>query len=243
MASAGAFRSSNPIFHNQDAARLALEKLRWPDGPVCPKSSCGAGVGPDVAKLAHRDGLYRCRTCRGQFTVTVGTVFASSKVPLSKWLQAAHLISSNKRKADVPIRLVEAELDVTYKTAWHMVHKMLGASTAYTGPNTVFGEKVKKHISAVRPKAPKVKLGNFTPWYIWRRKHPLGERIVSAGLLSSFALAEAPAENLDLTECLLRLLIAGAPKLSKSAKRKAAKLSRKLSRLKRGMVPAVTPQL
>jgi transposase-like protein len=235
-----AFQSTNPIFTDNPTARAALEALRWPDGPVCPKADCEAD-GLTVAKIggakqSHREGLYRCRACGGQFTVTVGTLFASSKVPLSKWLQAAHLISSNKRNINVSVRQVETALSVTYKTAWHMVHKMLSASTAYTGPNTVLGEKVRKHISGTRPKAPKVKAPYFAPWYIWRRKHPLGERILATGVLSSFARADAPTENLDRTECLLRLLI--APKLSKLAKKKVAKRSR----LDRRMVLVATPQ-
>ena len=211
MNSAREFRSSNPIFHNEDIARLALEALRWPHGPVCPKNNCAAAERAVVkmggVKQSHRAGLYRCKTCRGQFTVTAGTVFASSKVPLSKWLQAAHLISSSKRKIGVPIRQVETELGVTYKTAWHMVHRMLNAATAYKGPNTVFGEKIRKHISTIRPKPPKVKAPYYAPWYIWRRKHPLGERIVATGLLSSFAATNSPLENLDRTERLLRVLI------------------------------------
>jgi transposase-like protein len=206
-----AFQSTNPIFHDESTARLALEKLRWPDGPVCPKSSCGAS-GPAVAKMggvkqSHRAGLYRCRTCRAQFTVTVGTIFASSKVPLSKWLQAAHLISSNKRNIGVSIRQVEVDLGITYKTAWHMVHKMLDASTAYTGPNTVFGEKIRKHINTIRPKPPKIKAPYYAPWYIWRRKHPQGECIESTGLLASFAAPHSPLENTDRTERLLRVLM------------------------------------
>jgi transposase-like protein len=96
-----AFQPANPIFHDDKIARMALEAMRWPDGPVCPKSKCAAS-GLAVAKMggvkqSHRDGLYRCKICRGQFTVTVGTIFASSKVPLRKWLQAAHLISSREQ--------------------------------------------------------------------------------------------------------------------------------------------------
>jgi hypothetical protein len=82
------------------------------------------------------------------------------------------------------------------------------AATTYKGPNTVFGEKVRKHISAARPKAPKVKTEwGFAGWYRWRRKHPMGEPVVSTGLLSSFATPNAASENTDRTERLLRVLI------------------------------------
>jgi hypothetical protein len=71
------------------------------------------------------------------------------------------------------------------------------------------------------------------------KKHPSQHTIEATGLLSSFASANAVTESLDRTERLLRLLIATDPKRHRAAKRKAAKLSR----LKRGMVPAVAPQL
>ena len=91
------FKRCNPIFHDDHIARTALEALRWPGGPLCANADCGAS-GAAVAKIggakqSHREGLYRCKSCRRQFTVTVGTAFASSKVPLSKWMQAAHKVS------------------------------------------------------------------------------------------------------------------------------------------------------
>src|SRR5215207_6747698 len=68
----------SPIFKDEDAAREALEATRWPDGPTCPH--CGSVK--RIAKLegkTHRPGLYYCNECKGQFTVTVGTVFERSK--------------------------------------------------------------------------------------------------------------------------------------------------------------------
>ena len=75
---------SSPIYHDKDKAREHLEAIRWPDGPICPH----CGVLDNAAELngkAHRPGVYKCRDCRKQFTVTVGTVFERSKVPLNKW--------------------------------------------------------------------------------------------------------------------------------------------------------------
>jgi transposase-like protein len=65
-------------------------------------------------KHSHRDGLYRCKTCRGQFTVTVGTIFERSRLPLQDWLRAIHMLSATQ---PVTIREIEVELGVTYKTA------------------------------------------------------------------------------------------------------------------------------
>ena len=77
-------------FTDETAAREALEAVRWPDGPYCPH--CGNADQDKIAKWrarsSHRPGLYQCNECHGQFTVTVGTVFERSKVPLTKWLLA-----------------------------------------------------------------------------------------------------------------------------------------------------------
>src|SRR3954452_15947188 len=71
----------NPVFTNEDAAREHLEKMRWPNGAVCPR--CG---GQDrVVKMegpSYRAGLYECRKCRRQFTATIGTIFERSHIPL-----------------------------------------------------------------------------------------------------------------------------------------------------------------
>src|SRR3569833_1380307 len=71
----------NPIFTDETAARDHLEAIRWPEGPICPH--CGNSNQERVAKVqgekqSHRPGLFYCNECKGQFTVTVGTVFELS---------------------------------------------------------------------------------------------------------------------------------------------------------------------
>ncbi len=73
----------NPVFHNEDKARKWLESHVWPDGPYCPH--CGSVEATKLHGKAHRPGVYQCNGCRQQFTVTVGTLFERSKIPLSKW--------------------------------------------------------------------------------------------------------------------------------------------------------------
>ena len=73
----------NPIFNDLTKAREALELVRWPNGPWCPH--CGNSDEAKIAKVegkkqSHRVGLYYCNESKGQFTVTVGTVFERSKV-------------------------------------------------------------------------------------------------------------------------------------------------------------------
>ena len=69
-----------------------------------------------------RPGLYKCKDCRGQFTVTVGTVFERSKIGLHVWLQAVYLLCSSKK--GISSKQIERMLGVTYKTAWFMTHRI-----------------------------------------------------------------------------------------------------------------------
>lgn len=112
----------NTIFVDEDEARQALEQVRWPQGPVCPH--CGT-IGDRIALVAgtgHRPGLYYCNECEGQFTVTVGTVFERSKVPLTKWWMAVYLLNSSKK--GISAHQIHRTLKVTYKTAWFMMHRI-----------------------------------------------------------------------------------------------------------------------
>jgi transposase-like protein len=202
---------------------------------VCSKSTCGA-TGPAVAKMgglkqSHRDGLYRCKACRGQFTVTVGTIFQRSKVPLNDWLWAIHLFSATQ---PVTIREIEIELAVTYKTAFQMWKRVCAVLRGYRGHNKGFGPKVTAFITSTRPKS----IEGLANWRDKSKKLLNGENGVPkvTGLLSTFA-SHGSAENFERTERLLRVLLAAVPKPSKSAKKKAAKLRR----LERGAVLAATP--
>ncbi len=87
------------------------------DGAVCPK--CG---GADPYKITPkpgsktRKGLYKCRACRKQFTVNVGTVFEDSHIPLSKWLLAIHLLASSKK--GMSAHQLHRDLGTSYKATW-----------------------------------------------------------------------------------------------------------------------------
>lgn len=120
-----------PQFTDADAAREHLERLHWPQGAHCPHcGSVGVQKLPDQRgkpsrrnpEGAIRKGLYQCGDCRKQFTVTVGTVFEDSKVPLNKWLLAVHLMVSSKK--GISAHQLHRMLGVTYKTAWFMAHRI-----------------------------------------------------------------------------------------------------------------------
>ena len=117
---------TDEIFHNADAARVHLEALRWPNGPVCPH----CGVFENVTRLQgakHRKGLLQCNSCKGHFTVTVGTVMEASPLPLNKWVLAFHLMASSKKGYSA--HQLHRTLGVTYKTAWFMEHRIREAMT------------------------------------------------------------------------------------------------------------------
>lgn len=109
-----------PHFLDEDKARERLEAIRWPDGPECPH--CGLINATKLTGKKHRKGVYQCNSCRQQFSVTVGTVFERSKVPLHKWLLANHLIVSSKK--GISAHQLHRMLGVTYKTAWFMMHRI-----------------------------------------------------------------------------------------------------------------------
>jgi transposase-like protein len=115
---------TDPIFHNEDAARAHFEAIRWPNGPYCPH--CGNADEDEIVKLtskAHRAGLYQCRECREQFTVTVGSVMESSHIPLHKWALGFYLMASSKK--GVSAHQLMRTLGIgSYRTAWFMCHRI-----------------------------------------------------------------------------------------------------------------------
>lgn len=115
-----------PHFKDADKAREYLERLRWGDTPICPH--CGV-IGKHWALTAKADskkpgraGLWKCSACRKQFSVTVGTVFERSKIALNVWLQAVFLLCSSKK--GMSAHQLQRMLDVQYKTAWFMAHRI-----------------------------------------------------------------------------------------------------------------------
>jgi transposase-like protein len=124
-------------YSDEPAAWEFLESIRWPNGPVCPH--CGT-VGhayflkpkqprtSRTGKVSHRR-LWKCgeRQCGKQFTVLVGTIFESSKIPLSKWLLAFHLMCANKN--GVAAYELHRTLEISYEAAWFMSHRIRYALT------------------------------------------------------------------------------------------------------------------
>ncbi|MCH7831817.1 MAG: IS1595 family transposase [Proteobacteria bacterium] len=141
---------SNPRFHNEDAARKYLEKIRWPDGPVC--AFCGqlSTVRP-VRGKSMGPGWYYCTDCQDKFTVRVGTIYERSHIPLHKWVMAMHLMAASKK--GISAHQLHRMLGITYKSAWFMSHRireamrddnpspMGGPGSAVQADETYYGQK------------------------------------------------------------------------------------------------------
>jgi transposase-like protein len=122
---------NQPEFKSETAARQWLEAVRWPHGPVCPHCGSVSEQHYALKGKAHRPGLWKCKDCREQFSVTVKTVFERSKIKLHVWLQAMQLMSSSKK--GISSKQLERMLGVTYQTAWFMSHRIREAMKADGG--------------------------------------------------------------------------------------------------------------
>ena len=108
----------------EDQAREILERIRWPEGPVCPHCN-----GTSVTRLnsdpekSTRDGVIQCNECRKQFTVTVRTVMHRSHITLRQWVQAFHSMCSHKK--GVSALQLQRNLGLhSYRPAWHLAHRI-----------------------------------------------------------------------------------------------------------------------
>lgn len=181
---------SAPYFHDEALAHEEVERRLWPNGPVCPKCH---GQDRITAVKGGRIGLYRCGPCKRQFTVKVGTVFEASHVPLNVWLQAVHLMTSSKK--GISSHQMMRLLDVTYKTAWFMTHRIREAmkedSWQVTGPLGGAGQTVEGDETYMGGKAHNRAHGPIPP------KHPVVALVERGGRVRSFHVPNVTAANLS----------------------------------------------
>jgi transposase-like protein len=122
-------------FSDEQVCIDAVAKMRWPDGVVCPHAECAADK-PYYLKTQKR---WKCRVCRRQFSVKVGSIFEDSPIPLQKWMPAIWLLTNCKN--GVSSWEIHRALGVTQKTAWFMLHRIrLGMKENYGhGPMNKIG--------------------------------------------------------------------------------------------------------
>lgn len=126
-------KGQNLVFMSEDEARLHVENLRWPNGPVCPH--CKSSDVYEMEGDSIRAGLRRCRKCKKQFTVTVGTIFEDTHLPLSIWIQAFHLICTSKK--GISALQLQRNLGIgSYRTAWFLAHRIRLAMKCQPKPDS-----------------------------------------------------------------------------------------------------------
>jgi transposase-like protein len=131
-------KGQNVLNLTEDQARQHIEKLLWPDGqPVC--RNCGSVNCYRMEGKSCRPGLCRCRDCEKQFTVTVGTIFEDSHLPLTVWVRAIHLMSTSKK--GISALQLQRNLGLgSYKTAWHLAHRIRLAMQCTPMPKLLKGD-------------------------------------------------------------------------------------------------------
>jgi transposase-like protein len=114
--------------NDEARARQYFENLRWPDGPVCPHCELVNGAYKITPKAGSRtrQGLWKCKACRGQFSVTVKSIFADSHIPLEKWLRIVHCFCGSPDGVNIR-QLWRAVGFGSYRTAWLASHRILWA--------------------------------------------------------------------------------------------------------------------
>lgn len=103
-------------FGNDEKCRIYLEKLRWPDGVKCIRCQS------DKISQIYKRNQFHCDGCQYQFSVTAGTIFHDSHLPLMKWFAAIYLLSESKK--GMSALQLKRTLRVSYKTAWFLCHRV-----------------------------------------------------------------------------------------------------------------------
>ena len=183
---------TNPIFHDEDAARAHLEELRWPNGPVCPHCEEANNVHRLQGK-SHRKGLIQCNACLLTFTVTVDSVMERSKIALPKWVLGFHLMAASKK--GISSHQLHRMLGITYKSAWFLsmrIREAMGLDPETdNGPMGGDGRKVESDETYVGGKARNAKKGKPTP-----KKHPVVALVDRGGRLKARHVPNVDANNI-----------------------------------------------
>lgn len=182
---------TNPIFHDGDKAREHLEAQRWPNGPFCPH----CGETERFSRLhgkSHRPGLFQCNSCEQAFTVTVGSVMERSKIPLTKWVLAYHLMAASKK--GMSSKQLQRMLGVTYKTAWFLtmrIREAMGPDARTHGPIGGEGKIVESDETFVGGKKKNVHVGKPEP-----KKHAVHALVERGGEVRARHVPDVTAKTL-----------------------------------------------
>jgi transposase-like protein len=191
---------TDPLFHDDTAARKWFEAARWPDGPICPKCKSPKHY------MTRKPGVYRCAapTCRKDFTVMTGSVMERSHAKFTDWAVAFHMAASSKKGFSA--HQLHRELGCQYNTAWFMFHRVReamrrggldlpplgGEGQTVEADETYFGRQENPQPSPQRQGQP----------YKRKGRGPAGKRMVVAlvergGSVRSFHPAKADGETVN----------------------------------------------
>ncbi len=120
-------------FGTEAACCEAVLRARWPEGFACPR--CGGGAHCILFSLGRP--LFQCHACRRQTSLTAGTLFSSTKLPLTTWFLAIYFIS--QAKTGLSALELKRHIGVTYPTAWLMHHKIMTAMAAREAQHRLSG--------------------------------------------------------------------------------------------------------
>ena len=175
-------------FDSEKKCQQILEDSYWGDDVVCPK------CGKHHCKMSE-SGRYHCTDCNHNFSITVGTIFENTKISLRKWFLAIYLITSNKK--GVSSCQLARDLDITQKTAWHILHKIRSVfsqndSSALTG--TVECDEM--YLGGAEDNKHESKKTNGTQGRSTKTKKPIFGMIQRSGKLVAMAVENTKAETL-----------------------------------------------
>lgn len=183
---------TNPIFHDELAARAHLEAVRWPNGPGCPH----CGECENLTRLkgkSTRPGVIFCNACTQPFTVTVGTVMERSKISLAKWVLGFHLMAASKK--GVSSHQLHRMLGITYKSAWFLsmrIREAMGLDPETDDePMGGEGKTVESDETFVGGKKKNVHNGKPEP-----KKHPVVALVERGGKLKARHVTNVDAKNI-----------------------------------------------
>src|SRR5581483_5212128 len=108
------------LFSTDDKCRELLERLRWPEGPECPRCKSR-----EVVRLVTAAKLLYCKECDYQFTATVGTIFHDSHLPVTKWFMVTLLLCEARK--GISANQIKRTVGMSYKTAWYLCHRIRAA--------------------------------------------------------------------------------------------------------------------
>lgn len=207
---------------SDNQCREYLESKRWPTGAHCPK--CNTNSPYMLQRKTETKNkvqkLYKCRKCGKQFTATIGTIFEDSHIPLNKWFAAIFLMCASKK--GISAHQLHRTLDITYKSAWFMAHRIREAmrdkgvlmpfSGTVEADETYVGGKQRGHWVLRERIHDEIKMGLRS-----KPKHPRMEKAIVFGMLErkgkirTMAIPDATAktmggilkDNLDLPKARL----------------------------------------